>query len=515
MPTNRMTAGEQVARGLEVYRALRLRARRGSSILGLGARVYTLVELLVELKSLAAEPDGPRKLQRINKLFEDVRLPAEYQVGRHYIAKLLVPSVDQLLDSIDPAQRKEAIATARMVFPRSVAARILRRVVKDPDSRVRTAARTAVKKLGLDDVAPPDVRFQAEGRSGPLGWAFGTFAADAGRARRPKQPTRSKAIELYQLPKLAGPADIAALVGLAESELAKLMRPGTAAGSAYIEFEIAKAKGGTRRIAAPRAPLRKVQRILLEQILDKIPMHDACHGFVAGRSTVTNAAPHIGAAIVVKLDLKDFFPTVHYRRVKGLFEMLGYAEPVAKTLAGLTTHRPKLDDDTVVWPGMLPQGAPTSPALANLACRRLDRRLEKLAAKYGAVYTRYADDLTFSFAQVPDVRLGRFLWWVDGICQQEGFTERPDKRRILRAKHQQRVTGLVVNEKVNIPRADRKRFRAILHNCKKHGVASQARDHADFEAYLTGYAAYVHMVDPVLGKRYMDEIAQLLGGRDG
>jgi hypothetical protein len=217
---------------------------------------------------------------------------------------------------------------------------------------------------------------------------------------------------------------------------------------------------------------------------------------------------------VLKLDLKDFFPTLHYRRVKGLFEHLGYNAEVAGTLAGLTTHRPKLPDGTVVWPGMLPQGAPTSPALANLACRRLDRRLERLAARYGAAYTRYADDLTFSFAAPPDVRIGRFLWWVDGICQQEGFTERPDKRRVLRAKHQQRVTGLVVNARVNLPRADRRRFRAILHNCARHGVASQARDREDFEAYLAGYAAYVHMVDPVLGRRYLDEVARILAERE-
>jgi RNA-directed DNA polymerase len=243
-----------------------------------------------------------------------------------------------------------------------------------------------------------------------------------------------------------------------------------------------------------------------------VPMHDACHGFVAGRSTVTNAKPHQKAALVIKLDLKDFFPTVHYRRVCGLFKHLGYSDTVAAVLAGLTTYRPKLPDGTVVWPGTLPQGAPTSPALANLACRRLDRRLSQLAAKYGATYTRYADDLTFSFAKQPDVALGRFLWWVDGICQQEGFVERTDKRRILRNKHQQRVTGIVVNAGVHVPREDRKRFRAILHNCKKHGVASQARGRDDFAAYLAGYAAYVHMVEPALGKKWVDEVDALLDG---
>lgn len=478
--------------------------------------MQTLVELLLELKTLADAPDGPKKLDRINALFADPRTPAEFQVGRHYVARLLVSAVEQQIHDIDPSARKAAILTAKLVFPRSTAARVLRRVVKDPDPKVRSAARNAVRTLGIDDVAPPDIRFtvgeeSARGGYNPTGWAFGTFASDRAARPKPKRPTRPTALETHQLPKLPNRAAIAKLVGVAPDDLPALMRPGTAKGSGYVEFEIPKAKGGTRRISAPRAPLRKVQRILLEKILDKVPMHDACHGFVAGRSTVTNARPHEKAAIVLKLDLKDFFPTVHYRRVKGLFEHLGYSADVAGTLAGLTTHRPKLPGGAVVWPGMLPQGAPTSPALANLACRRLDRRLERLAAKFGAVYTRYADDLTFSFATIPDVRLGRFLWWVDGICQQEGFTERADKRRILRAKHQQRVTGLVVNERVNVPRADRRRFRAILHNCAKHGVASQAKGRDDFEAYLAGYAAYVHMVDPALGKRLLAEVARLLG----
>jgi hypothetical protein len=147
--------------------------------------------------------------------------------------------------------------------------------------------------------------------------------------------------------------------------------------------------------------------------------------------------------------------------------------------------------------------------------RRLDQRLATLARKFGATYTRYADDLTFSFATMPEIRLGRFLWFVDAICEQEGFLERPDKRRILRAKHQQRITGIVVNNGIHVPRADRKRFRAILHNCKKFGIASQAKGRTDFEAYLAGYAAYVHMVEPALGAKWVAEVASLLGDGHG
>lgn len=481
--------------------------------------MHTLVDLLIELKVLATATGDANQLAKINNLFSNPRAPAEFQVGRHFVARLLVPQTEAALSSFDPGDRITAIETCRSVFPRSIAARLLRRVVKDPDPQVRTAAKRAVHALRLDDVAPPDIRYRIErdsplGRHNPTGWAFGIFPNDDHPQRKTKKATRQKALDAHGLPKLANVAAVAKLVGVDEDALARMMRPGTEPGSGYVEFEIPKAKGGTRRIAAPRTPLRKVQRKILDDILGKLPLHDACHGFVVDRSTVTNAKPHAKAALVLKLDLKDFFPTVHYRRVKGLFQHLGYNEDVSAALAGLTTYRPKLPNGHVVWPGVLPQGAPTSPALANLVSRRLDSRLAKLAEKYGASYTRYADDLTFSFREHPEVRIGRFLWWVDGICQQEGFTERADKRRILRAKHQQRVTGLVVNQKVNIPREDRRRFRAILHNCAKHGLESQAGSFppgADFKAYLAGYAAYVHMVDPKLGKQYLDAVGKLIG----
>jgi RNA-directed DNA polymerase len=467
--------------------------------------MLTLVELISDLRALAAA-DAP-DLARINELFADPRMPAEYQVARHYIASQLYAAVETQLDSLVPRDRKAAIETARLVFPQNVAARTLRRVVRDPDRSVRSIARNTARKLGLAGIAPPELRATDRGRFSTTSWAFGILPTER-VARAPKAPSRPK----LDVPAIANVGDLAKLLGVKPDELDKLMRPGTQPGSAYIEFEIPKAKGGTRRIAAPRMPLRRVQRAILDKILAKVPMHDACHGFVAGRSTVTNATPHVGAALVLKVDLRDFFPTVHYRRVRGLFRWLGYSETVANALAGLTTYRAKLPDGTVAWPGVLPQGAPTSPALANLACRRLDQRLSKLAAKCGATYTRYADDLTFSFAKPPEVRIGRFLWWIDAICDQEGFLERPDKRRVLRPKHQQRVTGIVVNEGVHVPRADKKRFRAIVHNCKKHGVDSQAKGRPDFRAYLAGYAAYLHMVEPQRGATLVAEVEELLRG---
>jgi RNA-directed DNA polymerase len=468
-----------------------------------------LVGLLLELKPLMAEPEA--NFERITELLEQNQGLAEYEVARFYVSRHWLEPVGRMLRSVDPRERLRGTRQIPLLFARATASGPLRRLVKDADGRVGRAARAAVHKLALSDVSPPDRRFKpprqprplALGGWNPTGWGYGLRTSRWGSAKK-APPLKAR------LPKLATRKEVAQLVGLKEKELEALMRPGTEAGSGYVEFEIAKRSGGVRRISAPRAKLKQVQRTLLEQILEHMPVHEAVHGFVKGRSTVSNATPHTGATAVVRVDLENFFPTVHYRRVKGLFLSHGYGDEVATVLAGLTTHRPKLPDGTVVWPGALPQGAPTSPAIANLVCRRMDARLTALAKKYKAAYTRYADDLSFSF-QAPPEKLGRFLWWVNAILQQEGFAENHPKRRVMGKANRQRVTGLMVNEKVTIPREDRRRFKAILANCRKHGVGSQARGRKDFESWLRGYAAYVKMVHPELGARWQREVKELLG----
>src|SRR5262249_34842620 len=149
---------------------------------------------------------------------------------------------------------------------------------------------------------------------------------------------------------------------------------------------------------------------------------------------------------------------------------------VAPTLARLCCYTP----DPYKWgTAFLPQGAPTSPAISNLACRRLDARLDGLAKHKGGIYTRYADDLTFSFRQPPG-ELGRFRWWVDQICHQEGFYVHQGKFRVIRSGQRQIVTGIVVNDDLRVPREARRRFRAILHNCRRHSIQSQAGNNPRF-----------------------------------
>src|SRR5687768_4895381 len=184
--------------------------------------------------------------------------------------------------------------------------------------------------------------------------------------------------------------------------------------SHYVKFVMPKKSGGKRKISAPLPRLKSAQRWLLDEVLSKIQTHDAAHGFVKDRNIVTNASPHVGARVVVNVDLEDFFPTLGYRRVKGMFRKLGYSEQVATIFALLSTEP---DTATVELDGQrwhvamgerrLPQGAPTSPAVTNAICRRLDRRIDGAARKLGFTYTRYADDLTFSAQSDADV--GRLL----------------------------------------------------------------------------------------------------------
>ncbi|HWN69835.1 MAG TPA: reverse transcriptase family protein, partial [Haliangium sp.] len=496
--------------------------------------ILALEPLVTDLRSGAGPGDSPGPgagdgddlgpaWDRVVELLDQHQLLAEYEVARFYVYDAIAGRVRGLLRSPDPRRRFRGVQAVRLTYPRTAAAQALRPLVKDPEPKVRGHARHAVRQLGLDDVALPDtrrpippwvrtIRPTTPGAWNPTGWQFGTVV----RARRPSKSAKTEERKRHGLPALGSAADVARLVGLDRADdLRPLMRPGVESGAPYIEFTVPKADGSERRIAAPRARLKQVQRVILDQILARLPVHDACQGFVPGRSIVSNAAPHRGAAVLLKMDLRDFFPTVHYRRAQGFFQRIGYGEEVAATLAGLVTHRPVLADGSVGWPGVLPQGAPTSPALANLVCRRLDARLAGLARKSGAVYTRYADDLTFSFAAEPAVDLGRFAWWVDQICGQEGFVENTRKRRILRRGNQQRVTGVVVNDKLSVPRAARRRFRAILENCRRHGLASQARGRDDFADYLRGFAAYVQMVQPDLGARLVREVEEILAGAAG
>ncbi|WP_022904243.1 reverse transcriptase family protein [Curtobacterium sp. B8] len=283
-----------------------------------------------------------------------------------------------------------------------------------------------------------------------------------------------------------------------------------------------------RLLEAPMHLLRRAQRTVLDELLTTLPVHDAAHGFVPGRSIVTSAARHVGTDVVVTMDLTSFFATVRAPSVYGVFRNAGFAEPVAHVLTGLCVHEVpphvlrampgggggSLDERVALRRALaeahLPQGAPTSPALANLALRHLDARLTGWAAAAGATYTRYADDLTFSGGAALATRVDAFIAGVDRIVRDQGHEVNPHKTRVRRRGVRQAVTGVVVNDRLSPGRAEVDRLHAILHNCVRHGPASQNRDgHPEFRAHLLGRIGWVGQTHPARAARLRAEFDRI------
>jgi RNA-directed DNA polymerase len=319
----------------------------------------------------------------------------------------------------------------------------------------------------------------------------------------------------FALPVLATPQDLAQAMGLEISRLRWLAFHADAATvSHYVRFQIAKKSGGVRELAAPHVAMKQAQHWILETILWRVPMHEAAHGFVDKRSIMSNAVPHVGKDIVINADLKDFFPTITFPRVKGIFQALGYSPCVSTILALICTECPRqlvsyagTKLHVATGPRALPQGAPTSPALSNIAARRLDLRLTGFAKKLGWTYTRYADDITFSASGEPTQKTAVILTTLRHITREEKFTVNEKKTRVQRQNRRQEVTGIVVNDRPNAPRETYRRLRAILHNAKKTGLEAQNIDgHDNFPSWLGGMISYIHMTNPERGKVLWDAL---------
>jgi hypothetical protein len=279
-----------------------------------------------------------------------------------------------------------------------------------------------------------------------------------------------------------------------------------------------------RLLEVPEERIRRVQRTLLDAVIALIPINDAAHGFIANRSAVTGAALHTGREIVVSLDLTTFFTRVTAPRIYGVFRQSGFPEAVAHVLTGLCTNSVPPRVIAAMPPGgdaderfalrqalatnHLPQGAPSSPMLANLAIRRLDSRLAGWAHSVAATYTRYADDLVFSGDRDLAARPDAFVRGVQRIVRDEGHTINLRKTRVRRSGVRQTVTGIVVNERTNISRHDYDLLKAMLHNCAAHGPERQNRGgHRDFRAHLLGRIAWVETLNPLRGEALRKKFA--------
>ena len=266
-----------------------------------------------------------------------------------------------------------------------------------------------------------------------------------------------------------------------------------------------------------------MQRWITREVTEHLPVHGAAHGFLAGRSIATNARPHAGARVVVKMDIKDFYPTVTYRRVKGLLRHAGLSEQLASLMALLATESPREVVQThgktyyvATGPRSLPQGAPTSPSITNALCMRLDARLSGLARALGCRYTRYADDLTFSWPRGTATEIGALLHATRAIVAAEGFTVHPKKTRVMRSGARQSVTGLVVNTApAGRPagRVARTRVRELRAAIKNRELGRPGK--GETLEHLKGLAAFVMMTDRDKGTALMTRVDRLIATRDG
>jgi RNA-directed DNA polymerase len=245
--------------------------------------------------------------------------------------------------------------------------------------------------------------------------------------------------------------------------------------SHYAKFSVMKSSGGTRTIAAPHGGLKLVQLRILKFLEEVFRPRQVVHGFVKGKSIVTNAEQHTDRRFVLNVDLKDFFPSINFGRVRGALIANPIALPpsAATVIARITCLN-----------NQLPQGAPTSPLLSNIVCSRLDSELLRLVGALGCTYTRYADDISISthrrqfpaqLATALNPPYGTSAKLADplvGVIQSNGFAVNETKIRLFGRHCSQRVTGLIVNETTNVDRRFVRDIRGAIHAWRKHGLAA-------------------------------------------
>lgn len=260
-------------------------------------------------------------------------------------------------------------------------------------------------------------------------------------------------------------------------------------GASYRTFSMKKRRGGERTIAVPHKRLRWIQSRILTTVLKEAVVDPHTMSYSPGSSTVQNARRHLNSAVVIRVDLANFFDSIGFNHVAATFSSLGWDNNCSETLAYLTTRAANAGR-------FLPQGASTSPALSNLAARSLDARLGLIP---GLRYTRYCDDLAFSSeSTIEQEMILDHLKVIASEVEFAGFRINPDKTRIMPISQRQVVTGIVVNgNTTRVSRSDLRRFRALLHQCEVRGIRTMTQEMGkNVLEYANGYLSYIHMVSP-------------------
>ena len=335
-----------------------------------------------------------------------------------------------------------------------------------------------------------------------------------------QKETKKEQLEKFHLPVLEDDKQLAEFLGISYSELRFLTyHRDVVKKDQYYRYEIPKKSGGMRKIAAPKPGLKAIQRKILTEILEKVPSSDYAHGFLKEHSVVTGAKNHsLSPGYLINMDLENFFPTITFERVRGVFQMFGYSGYIASLFAMLCTYCERIPIEVKgetcyvkTSERILPQGSPASPMITNIICSKMDLRIGGLAKKFGYQYSRYADDMSFSLEKGKEPYLGKFLGYIEKIVEEEGFHINPKKTRVLRPNTCQSITGVVVNgEELGVNKKWVKKFRALLHHAKieaKEGQISQEKRNQ-----ITGGIAWLKSVNSERYQKMIEEAQGILKG---
>lgn len=321
------------------------------------------------------------------------------------------------------------------------------------------------------------------------------------------------------VPQLSSPGELAQWLGLSVTDLDWFAdRSNRSSASAeekihhYHVSTLAKRGGGMRLIEAPKPTLKNIQRRIHDEMLQHLPLHSTAFGFVTDRSALQHASLHIGQPVVLRFDLSDCFLHAHGGHVFRAFRSLGYGEALSRELLGLCTHRlpramlQRLDlsprQQELAQQNHLPQGAPSSPLLSHFALAAVDRRLAGYARKLNARYSRYADDLVLSGGMHLQRQFRQIEQRVGAIVREEDFCLNHRKSRCMAASQRQQVTGISVNQHLNLPRGEFDRLKAELHNAVQQGW--RAQNHlgvTDYCAHLRGRIAWCRQLNPARAEK--------------
>ena len=326
--------------------------------------------------------------------------------------------------------------------------------------------------------------------------------------------TDTEKLKAYGLPIIMDDKDLAKLLDLEYNQLRFLTyHRDVVTTDHYYRFQVPKRNGKMRNIAAPKSILKNAQRKILSEILEKVEISDSAHGFYKGRSVLTGAQGHISQPkLLINIDLENFFPSITFQRVRGMFKAFGYSGYVSSLLSMLCTYCERMPIEVKgqvkyvkTSDRILPQGSPASPMITNIICRRLDQKINGLAEKYGFFYSRYADDMSFSFKdKVDDSVLRKIVYKIQGVIFSEGLRINKEKTHYLGQNSRQCVTGIVINnDQPGVPKVWVKRLRAALHNAKKLIEKGQFTANDAYE--ISGMASWLKTVNP---ERYSKIIAE-------